>query len=153
MRLDRRGRLARDRFTVDGRIPASLLERFDPATDDMTIEFAGYSQVLPAGSLVQKGRRGRSNKWHFNARRRAAGIQLFDLHPDGRFRIHTRNLDTNLRSVDFTAPVEFSIRVGPDVGVASVQLDRRLRCRNNCDGVTDDEERETSRKTSWWRRR
>ena len=142
--LDRRGRVARDRFEIEGELPLSLLERLN-AEDDVTIEFAGFEQLISAESFVRRNRRG---KWQFRAERRTPGIQIFDLHRNGRFRIHARDLNVDLRGVDFTQPVELSITVAGDIGEASVQLDGRLRYRSRgADDRNDDEKSDKSERS------
>ena len=127
VRLPRRGwwsRFTRDRdsYAVHGRLPLSLLERFDPDNEDLTIELAGVVHVIPAGSLVRK-----DHKLRFKASRRASGVQRIDLHDDGRFKIEARGpFGSSLRDVHYRDPVDFSLWLGPDIGEASIQLDRRL---------------------------
>ena len=117
--LDRRGRLARDRFEIEGRIPLSLLARLS-RDDDVTIEFAGFVQLISAESFVRRNRRkNRGGKWQFRAGRRTPGIQMFDLHPDGRFRIHARNLNVDLRGV-FTR--NLSTTMGHSTGLIKEQF-------------------------------
>jgi len=133
VRLDRRGRLERDRFDVEGvlRLPDDLPLSFNPATDAVTVEFAGvFLQTIPAGSFVRK-----DDKWDFKTGRRTPGIRRVDLHFDGRFKIQARGpLDVNVREVDFTGPRDFSISIGPSVGETQIQLDSRLHLRSGKSG-------------------
>ena len=153
VRLPRRGwwsRFTRDRdtYAVHGRLPLSLLERFDPDNEDLTIEFKGVVHVIPAGSLVRK-----DHKLRFKASRRVSGVQRIDLHDDGRFKIEARGpFGSSLRDVNFRYPVDFSLWLGPDIGEASIQLDRRLSFRSHDldddrDGDDDDDKSDKSEKS------
>ena len=131
-------------YTVDGRLPLSLLQRFDPANDVVTVAFAGIEQPISAGSFVR-----RDHKWAFKAYRRSPGVQRIDLHDDGRFKIQARGpFGYDLRHVNFREPVDLSLSLGPDIGEASIQLDRRLHfrlrcgrdCRDDRDGDDDDDD-------------
>ena len=133
-----------DAFHVDGRLPLDLLQRFDPASDAVTVVFAGVELTIPAGSFVRK-----DDKWSFRPPKHTPGIRRFDIRDDGRFRIQARGpFEVDLRALDFTAPVDFSLSFGPDTGVASIQFDRKLRYRsrhgvdfdNKFDGKEDDED-------------
>ena len=153
VRLPRRGwwsRFTRDRITyaVHGRLPLSLLERFDPDNEDLTIEFAGVEQVISAGSFDRKHRR-----WRFKASRRASGVQGIELRDNGRFKIQARGpFHYDLRDVDFGGHFDFSLLLGSDIGVASIQLDRRLHFRSHDldddrDGDDDDDKSDRSEKS------
>ena len=123
--LNRRRRPGRDRYNVEGRLPASLVSCVD-ASDPVTVEFAGLALQIPAGALVRRDRR-RVHKWLFRAGGRSAGIRTFELHDDGRFKINARRLTFDHTRADFPRPADFSISFGADVGVDEIELDRRLR--------------------------
>ncbi len=140
VKLDRRRRRGKDTYDVDGRLPLSLLERFDPDYEDLTVTFAGVEGVISADSFVRK-----DHKWQFKASRRASGVQRMDLHDDGRFKIQARGpYSSDLHTVNFSNPVEFSLWLGSDISVASIQLDRRLyygsRCGGECHDDDDDDD-------------
>ena len=96
-------RRGRDSYEVEGRLPLSLLQRFDPDYDDLTVTFAGVEQVIRAGSFDRKHHRLR-----FKASRRAAGVQRIELRDNGRFKIQARGpFDSDLRPAPFGEPTEF----------------------------------------------
>jgi hypothetical protein len=119
---------SKDSYAVSGRLPLGLLQSFDPTTDALAVMFAGVEQVIPPGSLVRK-----DHEWEFRARRRVAGVHRIHLRDDGRFRIQARGpFAHDLRHVNLRESVDFSLRLGPGVGEASIQLDRRLHYRSRC---------------------
>ena len=125
VRLDKKGRPDKDAFDVDGRIPLSLLQRFDPAIDDVTVSFASFEQVIPAGSFVRK-----DEKWEFKVSPHTPDVRRVDLHDDGRFKIQARGpFDPELGDVEVGEDVDFSLSFGPDIGEASIQLDERRHFR------------------------
>jgi hypothetical protein len=127
-------RRSRDTYDVDGRLPLSLLKRFDSG-DAVTVEFAGLVLEIPAGSLVRRDHRRdhrRDKKWQYTARRQRSGIKRFELRDDGRFKIQATGLD--LREVDFSGPVAFSLSLDTDIGEASIKLDGELQYRSRCGG-------------------
>lgn len=136
-----RRRHGTDTYVVHGRLPLSLLQRFDPADEELTIAFAGLEQVISAGSFVR-----RNHRWAFKASRWSRGVRRIDLHDDGRFKIQAKNpYGSDLHDVDFRSSVDLSLSLGPDIGEASIQLNRRLRFRSRCRGgcrehVNDDDD-------------
>ena len=124
---------SRDRFDVEGRLPLSLLECFDPYYEAFTINFAGL-ELIVAGPFVRK-----DDKWALRDSRRRQGIRKIDLFDDGLFRIQATGLD--LHGVNFDGvPVDFSLLFDPDdIGEASIQFDRRLHFRAH-DGDDDDDD-------------
>jgi hypothetical protein len=126
VRLDRRRkhRPDRDRYDVEGTIPLSVLDCFDPETDGVMVAFAGLEQGFPPGSFVRH-----DDKWRFKAPRRAKGTQRIDLRDNGRFKIQARRVDFKTTTADFPRLVDFSISIGPTSGDTQIQLDRRLRLR------------------------
>jgi hypothetical protein len=135
VKLERRRRWrrhGRDTYDVDGRLPLSLLERLDSG-DAVTIEFAGLVLEIPAGGLVR-----RDQKWCYNAGWQRSGIKKFELRDDGRFKIQATGLD--MREVDFSGPVPFSLFIGTDIGKATIQLDRRLHFRSHRVHHDDDDD-------------
>lgn len=145
VRLERRHRpgtgrrRSRDRFDVEGRLPLSLLECFDPYYEAFTINFAGL-ELIVAGPFVRK-----DDKWALRDSRHRQGIRKIDLFDDGRFRIQAMGLD--LHGVNFDGvPVDFSLLFGPDdIGEASIQFDRRLHFRAH-DGDDDDDRKKRRRR-------
>ena len=105
-----------------------------------------------SGSVHQLGARS-DHKWRFKASRRAAGVQRIDFHDDGRFKIEARGpFGSSLRDIYFRDPVDFSLWLGPDIGEASIQLDRRLHFRSHDrdddrDGDDDDDKSDKSEKS------
>ena len=112
----------RDAFDVDGTLPNSLLQLV--GSDEAVIRFAGFVQVIAAESFVL-----RNHKWTFRASRRTPGIQKIDVYADGRFQVRATGLNLRGEGFDFSGPVDFSLKFGPDLGKASIQFDRRLRFR------------------------
>ena len=136
VKLDRQRRWWRRQgkhtYVVDGRVPLSLLQRFDPANEELGVSFAGVEQVIPAGSFVRRG-----HKWVFRASSppRAGGVQRIHLRDDGRFKIQARGpFGYDLRHVNFKESVDLSLLLGPDIGEASIRLNRRLHFRSRCGG-------------------
>ena len=108
--------------------------------------------MVYAGSFV--GRGGRSQTLRFKAdRRHKSGLQWFDIHDDGRFKVQvTGPFDPDLRYANLREPVEFSLVLGTDVGEASIQLDRTLHFRphdldDHREGDDDDAKSDRSEKS------
>jgi hypothetical protein len=120
VKLDRRRRRRpnRDRVDVEGTIPLSVLDCFNPETDVVTVSFEGLEWEIEPESFVRK-----DDKWEFKGPRRETGIRKFDLRDDDRFKIQARYL--NLMDMHFPGPVSLSISIGPASGDADIELDRR----------------------------
>jgi hypothetical protein len=136
VKLDRghRCRSNREHVDVEGTIPLSVLDCFDPETDAVTVSFEGLTWEIGAYSFVPK-----DDKWQFKGPRRTAGVRKFDLHYDGRLKIHARYLNLALERGDFPGEVSFSISIGPASGDTGIQLDRPGRLHRR------------SARRSWWR--
>ena len=132
VRLDRRRhrrRSNRDHFDVEGRIPLSVLDCFNPETDAVTVSLNNLEGVIDECSIDAESFVRKDDKWQFKGRRREAGIRKLDLRDDGRFKIRARYLNLESLRGYFPGDVSLSVSIGPAHGEGEIQLDRRGRLR------------------------
>ena len=102
--------------------------------DAVSVGFAGFEQVIDPGSFVRK-----DDKWEFKTSPLEVGVWRIDLHDDGRFKLQAGGPFIPAWSGEdyFSDPVDLSLLVGPDllgdpdIGEASVQLDKSLHFRSH----------------------
>jgi hypothetical protein len=121
---DHRRRSNRDHFNVEGMIPLSVLDCFNPETDAVTVSFESLEWVIDPASFVRE-----DDKWKFKGPRREAGVRKFNLRDDGCLKIQARYLNLDLERDRFPGKVSFSISIGPASGDTQIQLDRHGRLR------------------------
>lgn len=81
--------------------------------EHVTIAFDSFTETIPAGALVQKGK----NKGYVYKGQKG-GITKIRIKENGRFRATANGL--NLDGIDLTTPVFFSLEIGNDAGEAFI---------------------------------
>ena len=105
---------ATDEFEAQGSfVGAGTSNGIDVANEEVTVTLDGFTQTIPAGSFFPDGDDGR-----FEFIGASDGISQASIEDDGRFLVQAKGVD--LGSIVTGDPVLFSIRIGDDVGQATI---------------------------------
>ncbi len=105
----------------------------DPLTEEVTVVFGDFTQVLPVGSFVRK-----DSKFVFQVGGNVSGLKKVEIRDDGRFKVYGKNLD--LTGNDFSQPIDFGLTVGDDVGATTIPFDDKLRFKGEKHGHGHDDD-------------
>ncbi|MFC1491705.1 FG-GAP repeat domain-containing protein [Nitrospinota bacterium] len=109
----------KDKFDVKGRFTlGDDSDGSDPLNEDVTVTFGDFTETIPAGSFVLKGK---DDKVKFEFKGPKGGIIKVKIRGDGRFDVKARGLD--LGALDIANPVPFSLQVGDDVGETEISFE------------------------------